>query len=130
VCILENYKNGLLHGTRIIYYLNGNRQNVEEWKDNLRVGTSVTYYENGNIESKTNWIDGKIDGVMTRYYDDGVTPFIIKNYKNNKLNGSTTVYSHDGAIILIENYVNGVEVKKPESIYDYIKKTDIISMKL
>lgn len=85
----ETFKNDVLNGQKIIYYLS------EDITDKTL-----------RIVSKYNYKEGKLDGEQIEYFDSG----IIKSkgsYTNNVKNGVWEINHPNGKVMNIERYKNG-----------------------
>lgn len=119
---VRNYTNGVRSGTSTKYYKDGKVKSVKEWDNDKIVGTATEYYENGGVAKVEHYNNGKLNGTSTEYYADGISPHIVVNYVDGLLNGAYTVYSPTGAITTLKHYKNNVELKRNESVYDYVRK--------
>ncbi len=59
--------NEQIHGTKSIYYQNGNLRSVVEYENNLKNGSGISYSESGMIKREANYINGRLDGIETIY---------------------------------------------------------------
>ena len=77
------YKEGLLHGERILYYKNGFIKARESYAGGRKDGATYHYYDTGQLMIKTDYFAGKKNGEKVYYHKNGD----IKNrttYKNGK----------------------------------------------
>ena len=51
--IKEEYENGLLNGTRLVYYQNGEKQVDETYQFGMVTGLVKNYYEDGKLLSES-----------------------------------------------------------------------------
>lgn len=84
LCILQNYKNGELHGLSLDYY--GDKEH--------------------KLANETLYKDGKKHGEHRNFWTDGKLCWII-NYENDEKHGKYQYFSKDGTIEKIENYEHG-----------------------
>ncbi len=85
--LVENYKNGKLHGAYIQYHDNG--QLAEKQVDNRNKGGEIEIY----------WVV------------EGQTKAKEAHYKDGQLHGKLVEYDEKGKIIRQEEYINGAQVK-------------------
>ena len=67
----EEYEKGLLHGTRIAYYPNGEKQVEETYLYGLVTGLVKNYYEDGKLQSESFYRGNRQHGLYTGYYANG-----------------------------------------------------------
>ena len=67
----EDYEKGLLHGTRIIYYANGEKQVEETYLFGLVTVLVKNYYEDGKLLSESYYRGNRQHGLYTSYYPSG-----------------------------------------------------------
>ena len=101
-----DFKDGLIHGTRITYYKNGNVEMFTEYKDGKNHGLHTSYDESGNMTWKSYWKNGFNDGESTSFYQNGKIQETM-NYKNGFRHGVKTYYDHNGKLLRKEIYKNG-----------------------
>jgi len=65
-------KDGLVNGTRTLYYQNGNKEHFRNYIDGIANGYSEQYFQNGKLQQKGSFKDGKDDGLWVDYYSTGV----------------------------------------------------------
>ena len=96
-----NYKNGLKHGTEIMYNQEGTIIQTGQNKKGIPVGTWIGYDEEGkNIVAKF-------------YHKKGMERRYEQFHANGKLK-SVTEYDEEGSITTKKKYdVNGIEIKDP-----------------
>ncbi|MBK7652142.1 MAG: toxin-antitoxin system YwqK family antitoxin [Flammeovirgaceae bacterium] len=93
----ENYEDGQLHGTRTLYFPNGQKSTEETWKYNLITGPVKNYYEDGKILSVCEY-RCRQHGLYTAYYPTGK----IKeqgNYVANKKHNEWKEYDEQGKVV-------------------------------
>ena len=89
------YKNNLLEGERILYFVNHQPQTIEIYKNNLLQGHSVIYYENGNKQEEGNFINNQREGEWKYYYKSGNLKEIVF-YKSGSENGYYKSFYENG----------------------------------
>ncbi len=99
---LENYKNDLLEGKKIIYYIPENpsvkTQRVMSellYKGGKLNGSSVHYFDNGALKEKGNYIEDRKVGVWETYHFNGIKSG-LQRYKNGVKHGWCIVYDENG----------------------------------
>jgi antitoxin component YwqK of YwqJK toxin-antitoxin module len=65
-------KDGVINGTRIVYYKNGNKSYIRNYINGITDGYSEEYFPNSAIKQKGSFKDGKDDGLWVEYYSTGV----------------------------------------------------------
>jgi len=81
----SSYNNGILHGERVEYHLNGVFKTKLLYENGKMVSTSVIrYFDNGNCFSITNYENGKRHGICKMFNKDS-TFKSIHYYKRDKL---------------------------------------------
>jgi antitoxin component YwqK of YwqJK toxin-antitoxin module len=95
------YKKGLLHGERIVYYPNGKIFSIRQYKEDTLNGLSVYYATDGKEMYKATYTHGAIiDGEERVYFPDGKLK-IIGNRKNGKRHSIKTEACQNNSFILI-----------------------------
>ena len=61
--IKEEYKNGLLNGTRLVYYQNGEKQVNETYQFGMVTGLVKNYYEDGKLLSESSYRGNRQHGL-------------------------------------------------------------------
>ncbi len=77
------YREGLLHGERILYYKNGIIKSRESYADGHKDGPTYHYYDTGQLMSKINYVAGKKNGEKVHYHKNGDIKSTT-TYKNGK----------------------------------------------
>ncbi len=80
------------------------------------------YYENGNKKAEGHYLNNNKCNWWI-YYNENKEIIKKSEYKSNKLNGITIIYT-DGEISKAEKYVNGKHVKTWTSISEFKKDND------
>jgi antitoxin component YwqK of YwqJK toxin-antitoxin module len=107
--MIEEYfnKEGLLEGTRTVYFTNGKVAEVAEYKSGKLNGLSKTYGESGKLLQESTYANDKLNGPSIYYNLYGQTK-AKGEFKNNLKTG------------IWEYYVNGVLNKKVDHDIDKI----------
>ena len=102
--LLENYKNGVLHGPKKSYNKRTKKLEKEAYYVNgLLEGNYIVYNEEGIIIQKLSYKQGKKNGVCSYYYDDGVL-LRTENWEMDAKNGEFKSFFYNQTIESIENY--------------------------
>jgi uncharacterized protein len=64
-------ENGLLNGTRLVYYQNGEKQVDETYQFGMVTGLVKNYYEDGKLLSESYYRGNRQHGLYTSYYPNG-----------------------------------------------------------
>lgn len=103
----ESYKDDLLTGKRILFYANGQPQEVENYENGILVGEVLSYDAQGNLSNKANYInqDGVsvLNGINERYYPNGQLMEKI-TIVDNKFKGAFEEYYENGQLKAKGNY--------------------------
>ncbi len=129
----ETYKNGVLHGKKIIYYV------PQDINDKSRRIASVSYYENGKLEgeyieyfdyqvvkTRGNYLHNKKHGVWTTYHPNGKKMNVIR-YKNGQKHGWAFAYDENGKQLVKKYFYYGrlLEGEKLEEKMKQLKELGI-----
>jgi len=104
----EIYDNGVLHGTRKIFYADGSLEILENYKNGKIDGTYMAYHPNGKEMLKAIYVDGSMQGLVTSYFDDGKVKEEV-TFINGEENGPFVEYYPNGNIEWKGTYVPGKE---------------------
>lgn len=98
----ETYKNDLLDGKSIIYYVPEDINDksvriVKEsmYKDGKLEGLSIEYFESGTIKSKANYLNGLRHGQFLTNHPNG-KPMLEEHYRYNYKNGFFRAFDEEG----------------------------------
>ena len=100
-------KEGLLEGTRIVYFANGKVAEITDYKNGKLNGVSKTYGESGKLLQQSTYANDKLNGPTIYYNLYGETK-AKGEFKNNLKTG------------IWEYYANGVLSKKVDHDIDKI----------
>ncbi|MEY3423208.1 MAG: hypothetical protein RIR48_3538 [Bacteroidota bacterium] len=104
---LCTYDQGILTGTRIIYYPNGQIEISETYDANGNLhGPYRQFFENGNLKVEKNYTENVLNGNMKIFYPDGKIKEDV-TMVNNEENGPFLEYYQNGKIHWKGNYRNG-----------------------
>ncbi|MDX2361660.1 MAG: toxin-antitoxin system YwqK family antitoxin [Crocinitomicaceae bacterium] len=102
----ENYRNGLLDGTKRTYYPDSKLKREVEYKMGVMDGAFKIYNLDGVVIEELNYREGKKDGDCAYFYDDG-TPLKSENWTMGIKNGEFKSFFYQGAIMVSEFYKKG-----------------------
>jgi len=102
VVLTEEFKNGKLHGDRIVYFENGKKAELSSYKNGVLDGVSIRYSERSTVLHEMTYKNGLLDG-RTSFYD-----------LNGKIKESG-LYANDYKVGEWKFYIDGeyVGVKSP-----------------
>ncbi len=89
------YKNGQLHGQRVLFHENGTTQAIEQYENGQFAATFKAFYDNEQLELEGKYVSGKMDGEWKRYYDSGELMEIV-TFVENEENGPFVEYYRNG----------------------------------
>lgn len=98
----EEYKDGVLNGTKTSYYADGKVLQTQEFENDLAHGKKIMYAPNGKIISEYNFKNGKSDGSFVEYDKKGEISFNGR-YKMNKPQGIWKYYEN-GKLVRTKDY--------------------------
>ena len=101
-----NYKNGKLHGERLIYHTNGQVEIEESYEDDVLVGLYKSYSINGTLVQEANYKKGVMQGMLKTYYNDGHLKEEVTMVDNQE-NGPFKEYHPNGKIKWEGEFLNG-----------------------
>ncbi|MES2800498.1 MAG: hypothetical protein V4638_10820 [Bacteroidota bacterium] len=98
----ETYKNDVLEGKMIVYYIPETMENtsklisaVYNYKAGLRSGEAIEYFESGTIKSKGMYEDNKKVGVWDTFHSNG-KKMMMERYKKGVHHGWHFAYDEAG----------------------------------
>ena len=111
----ENYKNGVLVGEQIIYYLSKTGTSLIKQRfsyiNGKKGGISTVYYKSGNRKSEIFYEKDIIKGLVKNYYESGKIESRGNQYRNRKT-GRWQYFDSNEKLIKEEMYRGGIIVKK------------------
>lgn len=128
---LYRMKEGVLDGTAITYYANGNPQSEKPYSNGVLNGVVREYYNNGSLQSETPYLNGQKEGVAKSYTENGAM-FSQMIYSADSLNGEMRVYTPSGKTLYsFENnedrLISGVYYfRRPNKGIDEVDIPDVI----
>lgn len=99
----QNYAYGNKHGKSIWLTRDGDTSRFELYNNGLLHGTKKLYYSKSRIEKEIPYVNGVMDGVFKHYNVEGVVLDEI-NYKQGKRNGEAKYFFDDGKPLRTENW--------------------------
>jgi len=108
----EDYKNGVLHGSLIIYYKNGRLAERTEYVEGVKHGAWVQKYEDGKQKAKGNYKEGSLHGEVV-YYNFQGRPFYKGKYNKGVKTGDWHTFDN-GKLIKKETFKRGDVIKEEE----------------
>ncbi len=112
-----HYENDTLHGTRKLYYPNGQVQIVENYDMGQFKGAFQSFYENGQLQAEGEYVDNQIEGLWKGYYETGELKEEL-HFKNNEENGPFTEYYKNGNLKAEGAYLEGDNEHGLLKLYD------------
>lgn len=100
------YKEGIVHNKRTVYYHPDQVKFVETYKSGVFQGSYNYFYENGQLEVEGRYIDGVMSGNWKRYYTNGQLMEVVK-FEENEENGPFVEYHENGKLKAEGKYKNG-----------------------
>jgi len=107
------FKDGLVHGLRTIYYENGNKSLERNYLNGINNGLSIEYYPNGQVRQEVNFKRGREDGIGKAFYENGQIEAIL-TFSNGIQQGDYFEYTPDGKLKAQYYFINGVASYSPE----------------
>ena len=112
------YDKGKLEGKDILYYKNGNIEDIKEWRNGFLI-KGMSFYKNGNIKSETSFVPSHIhktyykNGKRKQFKDENIRVFYDKAGKPNdtvKLKPDNLI-GHDTLINFVYKNIRGKDKK-------------------
>lgn len=112
--MLEEHRNGRLHGWTVHYYKNGKPKKSIYYANGKKHGPTKTYYKDGKTESEGRYANDEFDGLGRMFAKDGKLSYEV-NYRAGKKDGQEKVYYPDGKTVrTFSIYKDGELVSKTE----------------
>ena len=113
----EGYKNGELHGQRVVYYEPRDGKYLiaqySNWKNGLQHGDYKKYHPNMKLAEEGKWVDGQRDGMVKHYYPTGKQSR-IERYQFGVKHGYWIFYNPQGKQAGYHLYWHGKRLKGEE----------------
>ena len=119
ISMKEPYKEGELHGEKIVYYTPNKRTGedriaeITNFKNGVAHGEWKQYFTNGTVKAEGVFVDGNYDGTFTYYHPNGKKSS-VKRYKNAVLHGWQRVFDENGKKLDEKLYLYNKELKGKE----------------
>lgn len=105
-----NLVNKMPEGTwKYYHYQSTNIMSIENYKNGILDGEKIVYYKNGQIAEKTFYKNGLRNGKYYRFGENG-NPIEESEYKNGELNGAITYYDKEGKVLIKGTYKNDIKI--------------------
>ena len=116
VILEETYKNGVLHGTSIVYWqsIHHNPAEIKNWDNGIKHGPWLWYYDGGNLRMKANYLQGKLDGDFIVYFVEGGI-HVQGKYINDRRDGVWNYFDEQGNLTISLVYNMGTQIQTEES---------------
>lgn len=111
------YLNDTLDGRRVLYYEQGDTQQVEHYQSGLYVGPYREYYPSGQLRQEGQYENNQMAGSWKQYYENGQLKEIV-HFENNQENGAFVEYYENGALKAEGQYQNGAYEQGELKLYD------------
>jgi antitoxin component YwqK of YwqJK toxin-antitoxin module len=116
----ESYRNGLLHGEKLVFYPPENDKSATQqvfqqyaYMNGKLEGPVKEYFPNGKLKLEGTYKDDNSHGEWKKYHPNGKL-FFHERYKNGKRHGWWSTYDENGKELGRVLYQNGKEFKGPE----------------
>lgn len=126
----EHFKNGKLHGKRVIFYLRNQVERGElkilsetTYKDSLKDGPCRTFFSSEQLKEEGQYKMDLKDGVWKSYSSDGYLVTVTR-FKRGKLHGWVEFYDTSGNRIDRTLYQNGERLseKRTKAVLESLKR--------
>ena len=104
-----NFVGDKKEGTWMVYSQHNVLLAREPYRHGLLHGTVLEYYENGNVSSEINYYNGIRHGAWIQYFPGGAI-HLIATYDNDRLQGKYKVNGTNGKVCIQGTYKDGVSV--------------------
>jgi antitoxin component YwqK of YwqJK toxin-antitoxin module len=99
---LETFKNDMLHGKKVVYYLDGqieteklNPLSVVIYQNDTLNGEYKEFFSTGKLKLIGKYKKGRLVGEWKEFYPNG-SIFKVSRYKDDRLHGWLTTFTKDG----------------------------------
>ncbi|PHR31188.1 MAG: hypothetical protein COA38_08435 [Fluviicola sp.] len=111
-----NYQVGEKHGKHIFFKKEGDTTKWENYNNGLLHGTKRLYYPGSKIKREVKYTNGVMDGVFKEYNIKGIVTLEII-YKQGKKNEEAKYFFDDGTLLQTENWSMGVKNGEFKTFY-------------
>tara|TARA_B100001287_G_scaffold275153_1_gene282135 strand:+ start:1449 stop:2201 length:753 start_codon:yes stop_codon:yes gene_type:complete len=119
----EQFKNGKLHGKRVVFYLRNQLERGElkilsetSYKDSIKDGPFYSFFSSEKLKEEGQYKMDVKDGVWKSYTSDGYLRSLSR-YKKGKLHGWVEFYDAEGNLIGRTLYQNGERLNEKRIKY-------------
>lgn len=112
-----NYSDNKLHGTRILFFDNGDTSSIETLVNGLYEGPYRLYHDNGTLAQDGNYTNNEMTGSWNGYYKNGQLKEVVQ-FEANAENGPFIEYHENGQLKAEGSYLNGDKEHGELLLYD------------
>jgi antitoxin component YwqK of YwqJK toxin-antitoxin module len=109
--LVEHYKNGVVDGMQIVYFLNGKPSAQTPFVNGIKNGPFKEFFADGKVKIEGTFLDGNFEGEYKQYFSDG-SIYMSGQYKAAVKDGEWRYHAEDGKIMAQELWDVGKLVKK------------------
>lgn len=118
----ENYRNGLLHGKRIVYFDTGEVSEESYYIDGVQNGAWIQYFRSGEWRLRTNYTNGKLDG-QYKCRDMLTGQMSVEGtYRNGTHIGNWKIYTNNAQGFFYMKYNDKGELTNEAEIDEIMRK--------
>ena len=110
ICV-EQFRNGVLNGTRERFYPGGEKFSELRFIDGVAQGDEVVWFQNGLVAARTTVVDGTPQGSAVINFENG-RKCVATNYVEGRPQGQRAHYRPDGVLFAIVGWQNGGPVSQ------------------
>ncbi|MEL7219869.1 MAG: toxin-antitoxin system YwqK family antitoxin [Bacteroidota bacterium] len=103
---LAHYEADTLHGQRILFYVTGDTNIVENYNMGVFDGPYRAYFEEGILKQEGQYKNNELVGTWRSYHDNGQLKEAVQ-FANNEENGPFVEYHPDGKLAAEGSYLDG-----------------------
>ncbi|MBR4917918.1 MAG: tetratricopeptide repeat protein [Bacteroidales bacterium] len=96
--MVVDFENGILHGSFIIYYANGQAAFIDQYAEGHKDGQESFFFPNGKTSAIRNFSLGELHGAMEYYYENGQKAY-EGNYYYGLAHGDFKKYDKSGKLV-------------------------------
>ena len=104
--IIDEVKDGKIHGTRVMLYKSGSKFANLEFKNGLSDGNVTIWYESGEIKTIGKTKNGKQNGLATEYHKNGTKKREVF-YIDDKPDGEFKIWDENANLIQVGIFDKG-----------------------
>jgi hypothetical protein len=110
ICI-EQFRNGVLNGTRERFYPGGEKFSELRFVDGVAQGTELVWFANGMVAARTTVVDGVPQGAALIYFENG-RKCVSTTYVQGRPHGQRSHYRPDEVCFAIVDWQEGAPVSQ------------------